>query len=180
MNLSEYKEDYSFKFKLKRLSWYVINQTFFRLLISSVFRKARIGLLRCYGASVPYNAQVYQSCKIWAPWNLKMGNYSCIGPNTQIYNKDIISIGNNSVISQGAFLCTASHDISDPLHSLITAPIIIEDKVWIASDAFIAMGITINEGAVVGARSAVFKNIDKWNVVGGNPAMFIKIRKMKK
>ena len=97
-----------------------------------------------------------------------------------IGNKDIISIGNNSVISQGAFLCTASHDISDPLHSLITAPIIIEDKVWIASDAFIAMGITINEGAVVGARSAVFKNIDKWNVVGGNPAMFIKIRKMKK
>ena len=159
MNLSEYKEDYSFKFKLKRLSWYVINQTFFRLLISSVFRKARIGLLRCYGASVPYNAQVYQSCKIWAPWNLKMGNYSCIGPNTQIYNKDIISIGNNSVISQGAFLCTASHDIYDSDHHLITAPIKVCDHAWFAADSFIAMNVDIGEGAVVGARASGFNNV---------------------
>ena len=178
MNLSEYKEEYSFNFKIKRISWYIVNNTLFRLLLTSIFRKIRILILRCYGAKIPYNAQVYESSKIWAPWNLIMGNYSCIGPNTQIYNKDIIFIGNNSVISQGAFLCTASHDISDSLHSLITAPIVIKDKVWIASDAFISMGVTISEGAVVGARSAVFKNVEKWNVVGGNPAKYIKTRKI--
>ena len=93
-----------------------------------------------------------------------------------IYNKAKISIGNNSVVSQNVYLCTASHDITSSLHPLITAPIIVEDQVWIAADAFIGMGVTVSEGAVVGARAAVFKDVAPWTVVGGNPARFIKQR----
>ena len=60
------------------------------------------------------------------------------------------------------------------MHTLITASIIIENRVWIAADSFIGMGVKISEGAVIEARSAVFKNIDSWNVVGGNSAKFLK------
>ena len=92
---------------------------------------------------------------------------------------DKISIGANTTVSQGAFLCTASHDITDPLNTLITAPIVIEDQAWIGAKAFVGMGVTIGEGAVVGARAAVFKDVEPWTVVGGNPARFIKKRTIK-
>jgi len=59
------------------------------------------------------------------------------------------------------------------------APIVVEDQVWIAADAFIAPGATIGQGAVVGARASVFKDVKPWTVVGGNPARFIKNREIK-
>lgn len=92
---------------------------------------------------------------------------------------DVIHIGANTTVSQGAFLCTASHDITNSLNLLITAPIVIEDQAWVAADAFVGMGVTIGQGAVVGARAAVFKNVEPWTVVGGNPAKFIKRRIVK-
>jgi len=122
---------------------------------------------------------IYPSTKIFAPWNLEMKSHSCIGPYAKIYNKDKITIGENAVVSQNASLCTAGHDISDSQHSLITAPIVIGDRAWIAAEAFVGMGVTVGEGAVVGARAAVFKDVEPWTVVGGNPAKFIKERKIK-
>lgn len=174
MDLSNYTEPKPNHYK--RICWYIINATIFRLLPGIKLRYLRNILLRSFGAKIPLKSLVYESAKIWAPWNLSVGKYSCIGPNTQIYNKAPIILGDNVVISQGSFLCTASHDITDPKHCLITKPIIIKDKVWVAADAFIGMGVTIGEGAVIGARAAVFKNIESWTVVGGNPAHFIKKR----
>jgi putative colanic acid biosynthesis acetyltransferase WcaF len=49
----------------------------------------------------------------------------------------------------------------------------------VATDAFVGMGVTIGEGAVVGARAAVFKDVEPWMVVGGNPAKPIKKRIIK-
>jgi putative colanic acid biosynthesis acetyltransferase WcaF len=109
-----------------------------------------------------------------------MGPNSCIASNVDCYNVDKVRIGANSVVSQGAYLCTASHDITNPLNPLITAPIIIADQAWVAADAFVGMGVTIGQGAVIGARAAVFKDVEPWTVVGGNPAKFIKKRVLKK
>ena len=67
MNLSQYKEEYTLSFKFKRLSWFVLNNTIFRLLISTLFRKTRISILRLYGAKIPSNAHVYHTCKLSAP-----------------------------------------------------------------------------------------------------------------
>lgn len=59
------------------------------------------------------------------------------------------------------------------------AAIVIEDQALVAADVFIGMGVTVGQGAVVGARSSVFKNVDPWTIVGGNPAKFIKKRFIK-
>ena len=177
MDLSHYKEPKPHH--LKRIIWYFVNATIFKILIGIQLRYIRNIILRLFGAKIPLKSLVYPSCKIWAPWNLTVGKYSCIGPDTQIYNKAPIIIKDNVVVSQGAFLCTASHDITDRRHPLITAPIYIEEKAWVASDAFVGMGVTIGEGAVVGARACVFKDVEPWNVVGGNPAKFIKKRIIK-
>ena len=68
--------------------------------------------------------------------------------------------------------------ITNPLNPLVTAPIVIEDQAWVAADAFVGMGVRIGQGAVVGARAAVFKDVKPWTVVGGNPAKYIKMRKL--
>lgn len=179
MDLSRYQEHYSLSYRLKRYGWYIVNRTLFRLMVTNAMKVPRNLLLRLFGARIPLASLVYPSSKIWAPWNLSVGEYACIGPDTEIYNKAPITIGNHAVISQGAFLCTASHDISDPAHSLISAPITVEDQAWVAAQAFVGMGVTVGRGAVVGARSAVFRDVAPWTVVGGNPARFIKQRTLR-
>ncbi len=108
-----------------------------------------------------------------------MDAYSCLASEVDCYNVAPIHIGANATVSQGAYLCTASHDISDPAHSLISAPITVEDQAWVAAQAFVGMGVTVGRGAVVGARSAVFRDVAPWTVVGGNPARFIKQRTLR-
>lgn len=174
MNFDQYSEVKP-HFK-KRLVWQLINKTLFRLLVGPFLKNARVLLLKTFGADVEWGVMIYSTVDIWAPWNLKMGKYSCIGGQVKLYNKDMIIIDDNVVVSQGAYLCTASHDITSPSHNLITSPIHLCDHSWVAADAFIGMGVTIGKGAVVGARAAVFKDVEPWSVVGGNPAKFIKKR----
>ncbi|MDO6810414.1 putative colanic acid biosynthesis acetyltransferase [Zobellia galactanivorans] len=164
---------------LKRIIWLIVNKTIFRCLVGDKLFAVRNAILRMFGAQLPKRVLIYSSCDIYAPWNLKVGKFSCLGPHTEIYNKDRIVIGENAVISQGTYLCSASHDITSLLLPLVTKPITIGNRAWVAADAFIGPGVTIGEGAVVGARAAVFRDVEPWTVVGGNPAKFIKAREIK-
>lgn len=174
VDLSNYYEYKPHRFR--QLCWRVVNATIFRMLPGRPLKHARNVILRMFGAKIHINNSVFSGATIYAPWNLVMEEHSCIGPDTNIYNKDKVYIGKNVVISQGVFICTAGHDISNPKNPLITAPVFISDGAWVAADSFINMGVTIGEGAVVGARAAVFKDVAPWSVVGGNPAQFIKTR----
>jgi acetyltransferase-like isoleucine patch superfamily enzyme len=105
-----------------------------------------------------------------------MGDYSCLEPRVDCYTVRLIRIGSYATVSQYSFLCAASHDIDSPDMKLITAPIVLADHVWVAADAFVAPGVTVQEGAVVGARASVFKDVAPWTVVGGNPARALRLR----
>jgi putative colanic acid biosynthesis acetyltransferase WcaF len=108
-----------------------------------------------------------------------MSEYSCLSPEVDCYNVDKVIIGPHSTVSQKTYLCTASHDITKFNNPLITSPIIIEDQVWIGASAFIGMGVTVQQGAVIGATASVYKDVKPWTVVGGNPAQYIKQRVIK-
>jgi len=133
-------------------------------------------LLRQFGAIVGKNVHPYPTARIWAPWNLEMGDDSCLGDHTDCYCVDKIKIGRRSTVSQYSYLCTASHDYTASSMPLTTAPIVIGEGVWIAADVFVGPGVTIGEGAVIGARSSLFRNIEPWTVAAGNPARVIKKR----
>lgn len=134
--------------------------------------------MRIFGAKIGKGSKVHASAVIWAPWNLEIGQRTVIGPEAECYNPDKIILGNKVSISQHAYLCTASHDISHREHSLITQPIRIEDHSWIAAGAFVSLGVKVGEGAVVGARAVVVKDVEPWTVVAGNPSRFIKRREL--
>ena len=131
-------------------------------------------LLRLFGARIGRNAHVYTSVKIWAPWNLEMGEHSCLSHYVDCYCVDKIFIGPHATVSQYAFLCTAGHDIGDPHMKLTTAPIRIEAQAWVAARVYVGPGVTIREGAVCGACAVVVKDVAPWTVVAGNPARFIR------
>lgn len=175
----DYKNNLSVKNKLSRLVWNICYWILFRPLPTKLFSGWRSFLLRLFGAKIGKNNTIYPSAKVWAPWNLIVGNNSCISKGVNLYNPGSIIIGDNVVISEGAFICTPSHDISDKNFPLITTTIKIDNNSWIAAEAFIGPGVTIGEGAVVGARAAVFKDVEPWSVVGGNPAVFLKKRVIK-
>tara|TARA_B110001469_G_C9645049_1_gene325671 strand:+ start:473 stop:676 length:204 start_codon:yes stop_codon:yes gene_type:complete len=61
---------------------------------------------------------------------------------------------------------------------LIHSPIVIKEHAWVCAEAFVGAGITIAEGAVVGARAVVTKNVAPWSIVAGNPAKLIKQREI--
>lgn len=179
IDLSQYHNALSRKHQMKRLVWSMVWAVFARPLPRSVGSGWKRFLLRLFGAKIHPTAVVYSSAKVYYPANLVMEEYACLASGVDCYNVAPIHIGAQSTISQGSYLCTASHDITDPKNRLITKPIVIEAQAWVAADAFVGMGVTIGEGAVVGARSAVFKDVEPWTVVGGNPAKFIKKRVIK-
>lgn len=165
--------------KLKRVVWNVTAVILFRPFITPVFRKWRILVLRLFGAKVAWDANVYASVKIWAPWMLKMGHRACLGPDVICYNQDWVVLEDDAIVSQYSYLCTAGHDISHANTAdsgLITAPILLCQGAWVGSRAFIGMGVGLGEGAVVGATASVYKSVEPWTVVGGNPAKVIKKR----
>jgi putative colanic acid biosynthesis acetyltransferase WcaF len=166
--------------KIKRLIWNTVWLFLFRPTPRWALNNWRIFLLKLFGAKIGKGSRILPSCKIWAPWNLDMGNQSILGDYVDCYTMDKIKIGNHVSISQRSFLCTGTHDISTYLKPLITHPIIIEDHVWICAESFISPNTIIKKGAVTAARSVVLKNVDEFNVVGGNPAKFIKIREIVK
>ncbi|GAB7257500.1 LbetaH domain-containing protein [Polaribacter sp. OB-PA-B3] len=176
MKHDKYQNKLGVKNKLARLLWWFVWNLLFRPFSMPLFKKWRILLLKIFGAKIGKGCKVMASVKIWAPWNLELGDYVAIGFNSFCYNPAKIIVGNRVSISQRAHLCSASHDITKKNNPLITAPIVIKDRAWVAADTFVGMGVTIGEGAVVGARASVFKDVDSWTVVGGNPAKFIKKR----
>lgn len=136
-------------------------------------------LLRVFGATIHPSARVYGSAKVWYPPNLHMNAHSVLGPKVTCYCMDRVVVGERAIVSQGVHLCAGTHDICDRDFQLVTSPIMIGPDAWIAAEAFIGPGVTVAEGAVVGARGVLFRNADRYGVYVGNPAHLIKTRQFR-
>lgn len=134
-------------------------------------------LVKLFGAKVGKNVLLRPSCSITYPWKVTIGDNSWIGDEVVLYSLGPINIGKNVVISQRSYICTGSHDYSKPDFPIFHEKIVIEDDCWLATDVYVAPGITIGTGTVVGARSSVFKDLPKEKVCLGSPAKPIKDRK---
>lgn len=166
---------FSMNNRIRRVVWNSVYTLLFRY-SPRPLHSWRSMLLRLFGAKVGNNVHVYPKVKIWAPWNLILNDECGVGNGAQIYNQGQITLGYRSIISQGVYLCAGTHDYTKRGHPLVTAPIVVGAHAWVAAEAFVHPGITIGEGAVVGARSVVVKDIPKWMVCAGNPCKPLKER----
>jgi putative colanic acid biosynthesis acetyltransferase WcaF len=139
----------------------------------------RVALLRLFGARIGANVRIYGTTRIWHPAHLTIGEGAIVGPRANLYNQGAIAIGAGAVISQGAHLCASSHDVADPHFQLVLRPILVQDRAWVAAEAFVGPGVTVGEGAVLGARAAAFRDLAPWTIYSGNPAIALKPRVMR-
>ena len=121
VNLSKYKNALSRRHQFVRLIWTLVWWVFAKPFPRSIGSGWKRFLLRIFGAKIHKTAKVYSTAKIYYPANLIMEKYACIASDVDCYNVAPIHIKANTTVSQGAYLCTASHDISDPQLPLITA-----------------------------------------------------------
>ena len=131
-------------------------------------------LLRAFGATVEPDVHIYAGARVWAPWNLVVRRAAAIADGAEVYNPSVVQVGESAVVSQGAYLCGASHDYRSTAFPLISAPITIGAHAWIAARAIVQMGITIGEGCVIGAGSVVTKDMPAWTVCAGVPCRAIR------
>lgn len=179
LNIAENRNSrkYSRKEIIGRLLW-SIAYPFFRYSPRPFFGWRRL-LLSMFGARIGCNVNIYNSAIIYMPWNLEIGNWSSIGEYAFIYNLGKVVIGRNCTISHRTHLCAGTHDYVDPAMPLQKLSITVGDQVWLCTDSFIGPGVNIGEGAVVGARAVVVKDVPPWTVVAGNPAKPVKERSIK-
>ena len=161
--------------KLARLLWAVVYVLLYRPSPRPLHGWRRL-LLRLFGARIGAGVHPYPRARIWAPWNLVMEPGSGLADDVDCYSVALIHIGREATVSQYSYLCAASHDPDVPGLPLVAAPIRIGDRAWVGADVFVAPGVSIAEGAVVGARSTVLNNVAAGEIVGGAPARFIRRR----
>jgi putative colanic acid biosynthesis acetyltransferase WcaF len=166
---------FSLSNRIARVIWSAVYLVFFRL-SPKPLHAWRSFLLRLFGAKVGKGVHVYPGVKVWAPWNLELLDECGVGSGANLYSQGVIKIGRRAIISQGAYICTGTHDYTKRGHPLVTAPITIGDNAWIAAEAFVHPGVTIGEGAVIGARSVVTKDMPAWMVCAGHPCKVLRER----
>jgi putative colanic acid biosynthesis acetyltransferase WcaF len=175
INLEGYSSRFSAGNRVGRLLWGCVQAVLFRPSPTPLYFWRNF-LLRCFGASIGKGAHVYPSAKVWAPWNLQMGEHSCLASDVDCYCVAPVDLGDHATVSQYSYLCAATHDYQDPDHRLVPGPIRIGAGAWLGADVFVGPDVTIGQGAVVGARASVFKDIPAWTVAVGNPARPLKPR----
>jgi putative colanic acid biosynthesis acetyltransferase WcaF len=116
-------------------------------------------LLRVFGAEIGERVFIRHRVRVLWPWKLSIGDDSWIGEDVWLLNLEPITVGKDVCLSQGAFLCTGSHDARSPSFEYDNAPIEVDDGAWIAAQALVLRGVTIGGGAVVGARGVVTRDL---------------------
>ena len=168
LSLHRIPKSFRGKSKLYVQLWWLV-QAIFISLSPQVFYGWRRFWLRSFGATIGKKVLIRPSVKITYPWKVSIGDYSWIGDDVVLYSLGEIEIGSNTVISQKSYLCTGSHDYTKETFDIFAKKITVGNGCWLATDVFVAPGIDIADGAVIGARSSVFKNIEINTINIGSP-----------
>jgi len=155
--------------------WWLVQSTLFSCSPQFMFGWRR-WLLRLFGAKIGKDVLLRPSVKVTYPWRLSIGDFAWIGDDVVLYSLGEIEIGANTVVSQRSYLCAAGHDYSKVDFPIFSKKISIGEQAWLATDVFVAPGVSIGNGTVVGARSSVFSDMPKQMICYGSPCKPIKYR----
>lgn len=163
---------------LFRSLWHIVNALFLQNPLNPSSR-LKIAFLRLFGARIGEGVVLKPSINVKFPWNLEVGDYSWIGENAWLDSLAPIKIGSNACISQGGYFCTGNHDWTDPAFGLIVKGITIEDGAWIGARATVLPGVTVKSHSIVAAGSVIAKDTEAYGIYVGNPAVKVKERKVR-
>lgn len=161
--------------RLKRLVWNSVHLLLYRT--SPIPLHAwRSFLLRCFGATMGANCHFYPGSKVWAPWNLHCADQVSAANGTELYNPAPMYFGSHAIVSQGAYVCGATHDYNRADFPLLAYEMRFGAYSWICARAAVGPGVQVGEGAVLGMGAVATKALEPWTVYAGNPATAVKTR----
>ncbi len=163
---------------LKRSAWFFLGQP----IVASAWipsSSLRVALLRVFGATIGERVVIKPSVEVKYPWHLVIGDDCWIGEHVWIDNLTTVRIESNVCVSQGAYLCTGNHDWSDEKFGLITSPIELAEGSWAGAKCVLTPGAALGRGAVAAAGSVITGKVPDGQVYAGNPAKFVKVRRMR-
>lgn len=155
--------------------WWVVQACLFSTSPQFLYGWRRF-LLRIFGAKIGKGVIIRPSVRVTYPWKVSIGDYVWIGDQVELYSLGDIKIGSHTVVSQRSYLCTGTHDPACRSFRIYALPIVLEEGVWLATDVFVAPGVTVGKNALIGARSSVFSDACADYVHVGNPAKPIRMR----
>jgi len=130
----------------------------------------RVALLRAFGAKIGEGVSIRAQVNVTFPWRLTVGDHVWIGEEVLILSLAPVVLESDVCLSQRAFLCTGSHDFRAPKFDLITKPITIHARSWVAAQAFVAPGVEVGPDSMIAAGSIVLETVPPGVLVRGNPA----------
>ncbi|MFK7961932.1 MAG: acetyltransferase [Phycisphaerales bacterium] len=161
--------------KAGRLLWSLAQATIFRW----SFRRAdrfRSAILRRFGATIGQKCLIRPDVRIEVPWNLSLGDEVAIGERAILYCLGPVRVGDRTMISQFAHVCAGTHDHTRSDMPLYRVPISIGSDVWLCTETYVAPGVVVGDGVMVGARGNVIRDLPPWTVCVGSPARPVKAR----
>jgi acetyltransferase-like isoleucine patch superfamily enzyme len=160
----------------------------FKRIAKNILRRVirEVDFIRNDFREIPFGSRgtgvrISYECKFIDPQNIEIGDYVYIGPHCLFGGIGGLKVGSNVAIGPHVYIYTNNHNYDDanfiPFDDKNDfRPVMIHNHVWIGGNVVIVPGITVGEGAVIGAGSVVTKDVPRCAVVGGNPARVIKYR----
>ena len=133
-------------------------------------------ILRLFGAKLGPGCHFYPGVRIHSPWNLEAADTVSVASGVELYNPAPLRLGSHCIVSQGAYLCGATHDFDDPAFPLLAYQMELGAYSWICARACVNPGVNVGEGAVLGLASIATRTLEPWTVYAGAPAVRIKDR----
>ena len=139
----------------------------------------RLLIYTAAGVKIGQGSRIHIGARFFDPTNIEIGQDSIIGDHVFLDGRDKLKIGDHVDIASQVLIYNSEHDINSEDFHAVTAPVIIEDYVFIGPGAIILPNVKIGKGAVVAAGAVVTKDVLDFAIVGGVPAEVIGERKLK-
>ena len=138
---------------------------------------------RLGGMKIGTGTTIHMGTRLYNPHNINIGNDTIIGEGAVLDGRDKLTIGDHVDFASEVMIYNSEHNINAEhfaaAESVVKAPVIIEDYVFIGPRSIILSGVTIGKGAIVAAGAVVTKDVPPYAIVGGVPAKIIGERKNK-
>lgn len=134
---------------------------------------------RIAGIKIGKGSTIHTKARFYDPRNISVGEDSIIGEGAVLDGRDRLSIGSHVDIATEVMIYNSEHNVNDENFAAGNGKVIIEDYVFIGPRAIILAGVTIGKGAIVGAGAVVTKDVPPYAIVGGVPAKIIGERRNK-